>query len=1389
MTKAEDRISGELSSEVFSSSPWRFFFPLQPRAAHLSKQGHLELGRHGAGLPVQPDQRRSTWGESYACLARSAILPSQSHWATRLFCFSQPQAAIGQNPACQRRSRRNLQHSLISATCSAAELFVHCSHTEADPELRFVPKPKCCFRISRMALKAPRQAMAPGAAIMAPRIGMVTMVSESQRRPTVRVSEMLAEIAIRYNYEELRAATRDWSKSRQLGSGSYGAVFKGEMEDGSEVAIKMIDLGALGAAGQTEDMAGFEEEVKNLSKFRHPNLVTLIGWGKHEQFRYLVYELMTGGDVYDRLLKSRRRDNPTPFIWYERISALLDAASGLSHMHNSKPKAFHRDIKAANILLDRHGTAKMADFGLSCTSSGQGQSGSHVKVKTISGTPGYACPIYARTGRVTEFSEVYSFGMVILEVLTAIPPATADPSKPGGIAYPIETQLLPGSPGAVERCVNAADKTAGWPKGLAEDLSGLGIRCVNANDENLRPKFVEVVRSLRQLGEKYPRPQAGTSPSQNSGYVEQLSSQEMSQGSGPPSGPSPFSLELISSDGLQVDNLPQQRRFLHLLVSGEVAGRLIAPVGRQYQPDLFQSWLQNPELNSCVSRLSFEVSWAPGPSDVQITAKGNNPITLNGHILARGESMALDLNSEVGFPYSQTGELSLFLRLRFSRAATVESFGAAVAPTAVLDFGEERVGSCPWVLRCSFVEGLSDELANLSPSVREFIVDEDEPLVIGRQHQAKELETLLAKSEEIDSDIAVSDSEVCAESADASSDTEPLEELSGEEFEGCEDQERELETKGAAMRSQGLLKRRPRAGTLRRAATSSLLEDPVARAQKRVQEQLAARRRAKQEERRQKALGQCRYSVNLEAFRRTTAARVAKDVEDVPQVATESCELVGTGMSEVEGGGRKAPGKATQRRRIAIAGAGPVGLWAANLIMLRHARRVQRPAAGNGAVAAKAAKASGFIRSKDAPEIVIFEQRAEEDHCSRRNVRITLDAHTVALLNKHTKSKRFESGMALAEIESILLDQWRRMGGSNSIRFGSKRSPEEIAAEADWDLILWAGGRRSLEDATRAEMSCDLHVGESEEVLVFEMRNFTRGKSAASVKIQELEQLAAVDLTFCARSAAAACGEQCSPSSLSYRIVLRVAQDAATTPPKPLCWLWFMGLPEELKTAKEKLGRGKPAKPCDSILAALENEFSRLGFSSDGPGWIPQMLAATASLQEKLLNPAETTVRWVDASFWSSTHAVCAAPAPGPAGKRAPFLILGDAAMGKPFYTGTNLNVHFTEVKALSRLPVIRWGSGTQMPSRCSSQFLLTSDEAALAAYQPYEDRFQESTACMSFISRAHVQLEVQEDALLATNISSNPVYVEGEALGRNESRKLRPKQEFISVQMALMPS
>merc|ERR1719487_2170619 len=131
-----------------------------------------------------------------------------------------------------------------------------------------------------------------------------------------------------------------------------------------------------------------------LSRFRHPNLVTLLGWGQQALSRYLVYEFLVGGDVFRRLLKSRQPGG-LPFHWHERLSVCLDASTGLSHMHNSTPKAFHRDIKSANILIDKNGTAKMADFGLSLINhkrkGGEWQSKA-MTVEQISGTPGYACP-------------------------------------------------------------------------------------------------------------------------------------------------------------------------------------------------------------------------------------------------------------------------------------------------------------------------------------------------------------------------------------------------------------------------------------------------------------------------------------------------------------------------------------------------------------------------------------------------------------------------------------------------------------------------------------------------------------------------------------------------------------------------------------------------------------------------------------------------------------------------------------------------------------------------------------------------------------------------------------------------------------------------------------
>ncbi|CAE8618022.1 unnamed protein product, partial [Polarella glacialis] len=102
-----------------------------------------------------------------------------------------------------------------------------------------------------------------------------------------------------------------------------GSVFRVELPDGSYAAVKVIDLATL---GDNAIVAGFEDEIMILSKFRHPNLVVLMGWAKHESCRFLLYEFLSGGDLCARLQKSREKR--LPFLWHERLATLRDAATG-----------------------------------------------------------------------------------------------------------------------------------------------------------------------------------------------------------------------------------------------------------------------------------------------------------------------------------------------------------------------------------------------------------------------------------------------------------------------------------------------------------------------------------------------------------------------------------------------------------------------------------------------------------------------------------------------------------------------------------------------------------------------------------------------------------------------------------------------------------------------------------------------------------------------------------------------------------------------------------------------------------------------------------------------------------------------------------------------------
>lgn len=289
----------------------------------------------------------------------------------------------------------------------------------------------------------------------------------------------LNSLSLEYPYQEIYQGTGNFGARNQLGKGSYGTVFRGVLRDGTGVAVKVL---------KAPKESGFREEVEVLSKFRHPNLVILMGFSRGPgRERLLIYELLEC-DVCSHMQDAGMRKGVPPFPFAQRLSVMLDAALGLSHLHNARPQVFHRDIKSQNILLDRNGGAKMADFGLALLAAIDGKG---LKVEHTSGTIGYADPLYINSSVVTEKSEVYSFGMCMLELLTGKPPALQMPD--GSIQYQFVKLIKKG----LSYLPNELDVRGSWGNcPFAEDVGSLALACV-ASEERRRPNFVQVVGKLR----------------------------------------------------------------------------------------------------------------------------------------------------------------------------------------------------------------------------------------------------------------------------------------------------------------------------------------------------------------------------------------------------------------------------------------------------------------------------------------------------------------------------------------------------------------------------------------------------------------------------------------------------------------------------------------------------------------------------------------------------------------------------------------------------------------------------------------------------------------------------------------------------------------------------
>ncbi|XP_076928732.1 proline-rich receptor-like protein kinase PERK15 [Bidens hawaiensis] len=208
-----------------------------------------------------------------------------------------------------------------------------------------------------------------------------------------------------FTYEELAMATDGFSDANLLGQGGFGYVHKGVLPNGKEVAVKQLKVGS--GQGERE----FQAEVEIISRVHHKHLVSLVGYCISGAQRMLVYEFVPNNTMEFHL----HGKNRPVMDFASRMCIALGSAKGLAYLHEDcHPKIIHRDIKAANILLDFSFEAKVADFGLAKITS---DVATHVSTRVM-GTFGYLAPEYASSGKLTEKSDVFSFGVMLLELIT-----------------------------------------------------------------------------------------------------------------------------------------------------------------------------------------------------------------------------------------------------------------------------------------------------------------------------------------------------------------------------------------------------------------------------------------------------------------------------------------------------------------------------------------------------------------------------------------------------------------------------------------------------------------------------------------------------------------------------------------------------------------------------------------------------------------------------------------------------------------------------------------------------------------------------------------------------------------------------------------------------------
>lgn len=289
--------------------------------------------------------------------------------------------------------------------------------------------------------------------------------------------------SVDFSYEELAKATDDFSLANKIGQGGFGAVYYAELR-GEKAAIKKMDMQA---------SKEFFAELKVLTHVHHLNLVRLIGYCV-EGSLFLVYEFIENGNLSQHLRGSEK----DPLPWSTRVQIALDSARGLEYIHeHTVPVYIHRDIKSANILIDKNFRGKVADFGLTKLTEVGGAS---LPTRLV-GTFGYMPPEYAQYGDVSPKVDVYALGVVLYELISAkeaIIKTNDSSAESRGLVALFEDVL--NQPDPREDLRKVVDPRLGedYPLDSVRKMAQLGKACTQENPQ-LRPSMRSIVVALMTL--------------------------------------------------------------------------------------------------------------------------------------------------------------------------------------------------------------------------------------------------------------------------------------------------------------------------------------------------------------------------------------------------------------------------------------------------------------------------------------------------------------------------------------------------------------------------------------------------------------------------------------------------------------------------------------------------------------------------------------------------------------------------------------------------------------------------------------------------------------------------------------------------------------------------